>query len=134
LRRRSVEERRRAEALGLGAERLAGWLLILKAHRILDRRCRTPKGEIDLVAVRGHTLVFVEVKARATREAALDAVTARSRGRILAAADLWVARHPRFAEHDRRFDAILIVPWRWPIHLVDAFRGDDPDLPGAFRR
>lgn len=134
MRSRSTEERRRAERLGLSAETIAAWLLRFEAYRILARRFRTPLGEIDLVARRGRTLVFVEVKARATAEAALDAVSPRSRARILAAADLWVARHPRYADHDRRFDVVLVVPRRLPRHLVDAFRGDDPDLPRLARR
>jgi putative endonuclease len=129
MRPRSVEERRRAEALGLSAETVAAWFLRLRAHRILDRRFRSHCGEIDIVARRGRTLVFVEVKARASFEAALDAVTPRSRARILAAADLWVARRPRYADFDRRFDVVLVRPWRLPRHLADAFRGDDADLP-----
>ncbi|TBW35777.1 YraN family protein [Siculibacillus lacustris] len=132
--RRDASERRRAEAHGLAAETWAAWALRLKAHAILERRFRCPAGEIDLIARRGRTLVFVEVKARATPEAALDAVTARSRARILAAADVWVARHPRWADCDRRFDVVLVVPGRWPIHRRDAFRGDDLDLPFAARR
>jgi putative endonuclease len=129
VRERSVEERRRAEALGLSAETVAVWFLRLKGHAILDRRFRSHRGEIDIVARRGRTLIFVEVKARATAEAALDAVTPRSRARILAAADLWVARRPRYADFDRRFDVVLVMPRRLPRHLRDAFRGDDPDLP-----
>jgi putative endonuclease len=129
MRERGPDERRRAESLGLAAETRAAWMLRLKFHHILARRFRCGAGEIDLVARRGRTLVFVEVKARATLEAAIDAVTARARGRILAAADVFVARNPAFADHDRRFDIVAVLPGRWPRHLADAFRGDDLDLP-----
>ncbi len=128
--RRGLDERRRAETLGLAAETRAAWMLRLTLHAILARRFRCVAGEIDLIAVRGRTLVFVEVKARATLEAAIEAVTPRARARILAAADAFVVRNPAFADHDRRFDIVAILPRRWPRHLRDAFRGDDLDLAG----
>lgn len=126
---RDRRDRLRAYGLGLDAETRAAWAMRLRLWRILDRRWRAPVGEIDLVAVRGRTLAFVEVKARATVEAAIDAVTPRARARILAAADLWVARHPAFVDHDRRFDVVAVVPGRWPVSIADAFRADDRDLP-----
>ena len=127
--RRGTEERRRAEGLGLAAEARAAWVLRLSLHRILARRFRCSAGEIDLVARRGRTLVFVEVKARATLAAAVEAVTPQARARILAAADVFVARHPAYADCDRRFDIVAVLPGRWPKRLADAFRADDLDLP-----
>ena len=126
--RRDTEERRRAHGLGLSAETRAVWALRLSLHHVLARRWRCRLGEIDVVARRGRTLVFVEVKARASETAAIEAVDARSRARILAAADLWVAAHPFYADFDRRFDIVAVLPGRWPIRLADAFRADDPDL------
>ena len=129
---RGRDDRRLAYGLGLDAETRAAWMLRLKLWRILDRRWKCPMGEIDLVAVRGRTLVFVEVKARASEEAAIESVTPRARARIAAAADLWVARHPFYADHDRRFDLVAVVPGRWPKQFVDWFRPDDTDLPRRF--
>lgn len=128
-RERGREERRRAESLGLAAETRAALALRLTFHRILARRYRVAVGEIDLIARRGRTLVFVEVKARDTLAAAIEAVTPRARARILAAADAFVARNPDLADCDRRFDIVAVLPGRWPKHLRDAFRADDPDLP-----
>ena len=51
--------------LGLSAESRAAAYLIAKGHRIVARRWRSPVGEIDIVARRRNTLLFVEVKARA---------------------------------------------------------------------
>ena len=59
-------ERVEAFRLGLSAESRAAMFLIAKAYRIVARRWKTPFGEIDIVARRRHTLVFVEVKARAS--------------------------------------------------------------------
>ncbi len=115
------ERRRRAYRLGLDAETLVAWMLRLRGFRILAVRYRTPVGEVDLVARRGRLLLFVEVKARRSLEAGADAVPPGARRRILAAADQFVARHPRLAGHHRRFDIALVAPRRLPVFLTDAF-------------
>ena len=67
-----------AEKRGRGAETVAAWWLRLHGWRILARRARVPGGEVDIVARRGRTLAFVEVKARATAdEATLRDIAAR---------------------------------------------------------
>jgi putative endonuclease len=113
----------RVEALhrGLSAESRAALLLIAKAYRILARRWKTPFGEIDIVARRRGVLVFVEVKTRASMDAALEAVTERTRQRILAAAGLWLARHSQHADSQIRFDVTVVTPSRLPRHIVNAF-------------
>lgn len=84
---------------------------------------RTPAGEIDVVARRGDILVFVEVKARSTVVVALEAVTPRQRRRIERAALWFSARQgSRFRTVRMRFDVIAVRPWRWPVHLSDAWR------------
>ncbi|MGZ3409867.1 MAG: YraN family protein [Xanthobacteraceae bacterium] len=50
---------------GISAENRAAAYLLAKGYRIHARRFRSPAGEIDIVATRRGTLVFVEVKARA---------------------------------------------------------------------
>ena len=89
--------------------RLSEWVaaaaLLARGYRILGRRVRTPYGEIDLIAVRGRRLAFVEVKRRATRLEAEAALTPRQAGRIARAAEFWVSRHaglPRARAGPRR--------------------------------
>ena len=117
----TTERRRAAEDRGRRAETVAAWFLRLKGYRILSRRYKTPAGEIDLIARRGRTIVFVEVKQRPDDTAALDAVTATSRKRIARAADLWLSRHPAAVGFDRRFDVILALPRSIPRHLTSVF-------------
>lgn len=109
------------------SELMAAAMLLAKGYRILARRCRTPYGEIDLIAVRAKRLAFVEVKRRATRREAEAALTQYQARRIARAADHWVSRNPRYRDHDRGLDAVLVVPRRLPAHLPDAlqvqFRG-----------
>jgi putative endonuclease len=118
---RDLAARRAAETSGRRSESLAALWLRLKGYRILARRLRTPMGEVDLVAARGKSLVFVEVKARVTLAGAAEALTPRQRGRIEHAARLFLSRNPRYASHNIRFDLMLVAPRRLPRHIVQAF-------------
>ena len=128
-RKATVDRRRTRHAayrLGLRAETRAALALQLKGWRILARRFRANGGEIDIIIQRGETIAFVEVKARATRDAALAAITPVAQRRIASAARLWQARFSERTTWVFRFDAVLIVPWRWPEHVIDAFRPAEP--------
>jgi len=114
-------ERQAAFRRGISAESLAAAWLIGKGYRILSRRFRCAGGEIDIIAGRRHTIIFVEVKARASLDDAAESVTPRQRGRIAAAAEIWLAQNPKVAFKDLRFDAILIAPGKLPQHIHGAF-------------
>lgn len=114
--------RREAERRGHRAETLAALWLGLKGYRILGRRCRTPVGEIDLVAARRGRIAFVEVKVRASTDEAAWSVTPRQQARIARAAEYWLARKPAYQSHDVGLDVIMVAPWSMPKHLRDAFR------------
>ncbi len=119
---RDSDKRRRAYGRGLWAESAAAWLLRLKGYRILARRWRSPLGEIDLVARKGRTLAFVEVKRRDARGLALDAVTPRQRERIERAALLFLQRNRGLADSDLRFDLVVVGALGRPQHIADAWR------------
>jgi putative endonuclease len=114
-------ERLAAFGLGLSAESRAAAWLIAHGYRILARRWKSPCGEIDIIAARRTTLIFVEVKARATLDDAAEAVTERQKQRIAAAAEIWLADNPMPAIRDMRFDAILVAPGKLPRHIPAAF-------------
>ena len=118
-------QRRIAFRFGLSAESRAAAFLIAKGFRILARRFRTPLGEIDIVARRRGVLVFVEVKARDSFDAAAEAIGKRQQSRIIAAAQLWLASHPEDAMRDMRFDVVLVIPGRLPRHVQAAFDASD---------
>ena len=122
--------RQLAEARGRRAETIVAWFLRLKFYRILARRYRTPVGEIDLIAKRGRTIVFIEVKQRPSEAAGIEAVTARARRRIAQAAALWAAAHPDAARFDHRFDIVIAVPRRLPRHLIGVFGQGGNIWPG----
>jgi putative endonuclease len=119
--RQPQQHRVAAFRLGLSRESRAAMLLMAKGYRIAARRFKTPFGEIDIVARRRNTLVFVEVKARDDADDAALAVTEGGKRRILSAAELWLAQHPRDAQRLIRFDVILVTPGKMPRHLANAF-------------
>jgi putative endonuclease len=114
-------ERVAAFRVGISAESRAAALLVAKGYRILARRYRSPAGEIDIVARRRQTLIFVEVKARNDLDEAAEAVTVRQRQRIAAAAEIWLGAHPDTLFTDIRFDAMLVAPGKMPRHIPAAF-------------
>ena len=119
---RPGRNRRAAEESGRRGERLAAWWLRLKGWSILDRRVRTPAGEVDLVARRGTMLAFVEVKARGSAQELDLAIDERRLARVAQAAEiLWhdLAK----PGDDMRIDVILLAPGRAPRHLANVWHG-----------
>jgi putative endonuclease len=115
------EKRARAYRHGVFAETVAALLLRLKGHRIIARRYKTPVGEIDLVALKGKRLAFVEVKRRKNLDEAGWSLPTRARRRIVRAAQYWLAGHPAYAGHDLAFDVVLAAPWALPRYIENAF-------------
>lgn len=114
--------RQQAEARGRGAETLACWYLRLLGWRILARRARVPGGEVDVVARRGRTLAFVEVKARSDDDAAALSLDQYRLRRVAVAAERLAPRFMRDGD-DVRIDAMFVVPGRWPKHLANVWQG-----------
>jgi len=113
--------RKFAEGAGRRGEAWAALFLQLQGFRVLDRRVKTPVGEIDLIVKRGKLTVFVEVKSRSFSHQQADALYAVNRKRIVRAAQFWLIRHPDRANDDLRFDVIFLAPFAWPRHIVNAF-------------
>ena len=107
------------EAKGRRGETLAAWYLGLTGWRILARRVKTPRGEIDLIARRGRVVAFVEVKWRASAAELDHAIDPYRLRRVNAAAEAVAHRYIRPGD-DQRIDVLLLAPRRWPRHIVNA--------------
>ena len=122
-------DRMAIERAGRRAEGLAALWLQLKGYAILARRAQTPLGEIDIIARRGAVLAFVEVKQRRGKPDLGQLVSRIQMSRIVRAATGWAGQRKWAAQCRWRYDIILIRPWRWPVHLRDAWRPSlDPIL------
>lgn len=122
-------KRQKNERKGQWAEYVSAFFLQLKGWRILARRFKggrgSTAGEIDLIAVRGKIIAFIEVKARKDRETAAFSITPQQKGRIVKGAQFFLMCHPEWGHFQPRFDAMLVVPWRLPMHLVNAWQDDE---------
>ena len=107
------------------AEFLARLFLRFKGYHILVANYVTGRGthagEIDIIALRGRTLVFVEVKKRSSIDKAAYALLTKQRQRIKRGAEAYLKRHPQYSKHNIRFDAILIQMPLTIKHIQNAF-------------
>lgn len=106
---------------GLWGEDIACLYLRLKGYRILERNHRTPYGEIDIIAKRRKTLVFIEVKSRASMDQALFALSPFQQKRITNAAKSFLSVNPRYCVQNIRFDFLAISARYWPRHIKNAW-------------
>ena len=102
---------------GLRAEWFAALILMLKGYHILARRYAAAGGEIDIIARRGRTIIFVEVKARAALDDARIAITPTKERRIISTVRHWLARNGWAMPMTLRCDAIFIGKRRLPQHV-----------------
>lgn len=112
---------KKAHKRGTRAEKLCCWILRLKGYKILATRYKTHQGEIDIVALRGVNLAFIEVKSRPDLAAASEAVSPQQQERLCRTAALFHAHNRGYSRCSMRFDIMLVVPWRWPVHIQNAF-------------
>ncbi|RYY24267.1 MAG: YraN family protein [Sphingomonadales bacterium] len=117
-----MRDRRAAELSGRDGERRAAWWLWLKGWKILDRRVRTPAGEVDLVVRKGNLVAFVEVKTRSTQQGLDFAIDERRLARVARAAEVLMPRYAGPGD-DIRVDVILIAPRALPRHIENAWIG-----------
>lgn len=107
---------------GVLAERMSIWLLRFKGYKVLETRYKTKMGEVDIIASRGRKIVFIEVKARPDLKRGLECISSKQRERIYHAAQIFLSRNPKKDFNQLRFDVMVVVPWRLPYHLEDAWR------------
>ena len=114
---------------GRWAEAVAAAWLMARGWRILGFRLKSRVAEIDLLARRGDVLAVVEVKRRASLDAALAAVTSDQALRLRRAGAAIAASRPALAGLSVRLDMVALAPGRWPRHIEDAWGpAGGPDL------
>lgn len=118
---------RRPPSLGQLGERAAEKYLKRKGYKIVARGVRRQGSELDLVAVDGRTIVFVEVKTRRgdVAGAPAEAIDEMKQRRMTTAALAFLKRHALLG-YSARFDAVAVT---WP---ADARRPTIEHIPNAF--
>ncbi|HPF45389.1 MAG: YraN family protein [Alphaproteobacteria bacterium] len=121
------QSKKKAYKLGHYAEFFATLILRLKGYSIVARRYKTKVGEIDIIARKGALTIFCEVKARDDYSKAAYSLSQKQINRINRAAEYYMAHlksgpdHNNFENNLYRCDMILIIPWRWPVHIKNAW-------------
>ncbi|TWT30827.1 YraN family protein [Blastopirellula retiformator] len=109
---RWLSQWRKPQSLGARGEAAAARFLRRLGYKIIARSDRSKLGEIDIVAVDGRTVVFVEVKTRTTSDSAhpADAVDAVKQAKLTRLGLSYLRRH-NLLECKARFDVVAIT---WP--------------------
>ena len=107
------------------AEFLARLWLRCHGYRILAANYRTGRGthagEIDIIALRRNTIIFVEVKKRSGLDKAAYAIRPAQQQRIIRGAEAFLQKHPAYQNCDIRFDAVLVSFPLWIRHIKNAW-------------
>jgi putative endonuclease len=105
---------------GIIAEYIVILIYRLKFYQILGHRTRFYSGEIDIIAQRANTLVFIEVKAR-SRILNESLVSTTQQNRIKRAAETFLSKNPRFSNYLIRFDLAIVSPYKLPKIIKNAW-------------
>ena len=97
--------------LGLKGEVLARKFLKSKGYKIIEKNYRTKFSEVDLIALYGDLLVFIEVKTRTSKQFGMprEAVGYEKRRKYVLTAEYYLQTHPKYSDKNVRFDVIDIL-------------------------
>ena len=112
---------------GQTAEKEACLFLKKKGYRLECKNFHPKRGcganELDLIMWDKETLVFIEVKKRASFVQAAEVIDMRLQKRLYKGAEAFLASHPQYSQKNCRFDVVLIVPNEMPVHLQNVIEG-----------
>lgn len=104
---------------GLLAEYIAIIIYKIQFYQILYHRKRHYLGEIDIIALRGKQLIFIEVKARSSLDYKI--LSAKQQLRIRRSVSMFLNSNPKYQNYHIRFDLVIIRPYNFPIIIKNAW-------------
>ncbi|MDQ3777944.1 MAG: YraN family protein [Actinomycetota bacterium] len=98
--------------VGRRAELRARLHYLVRGYRVLETNARPGRVEVDLIARRGGTVVFCEVKSKLGERYGdpTEMVGLEKQERLRRAAEAWLARHPEAVSWRVRFDVVSVTP------------------------
>jgi putative endonuclease len=106
---------------GILAEKIVILFLIIKGYKILKWRYKTHCGEIDIIARKFHSIIFIEVKARKTKSNIEEILLPRQIQRIKKTAEIFMAKNSQFSNYQWRFDFIEVSRFFFVKHYHNFF-------------
>ncbi|GIV10387.1 MAG: UPF0102 protein [Fimbriimonadales bacterium] len=108
----------RVQIAHAGEERAAQYLQA-RGYTLLARNWRKREGELDIVAMEGDALVFVEVKTRRTRTygAPEESIDARKQAQLARLAQRFIDEHPQLRFRECRFDVAVVDMTVLPVQV-----------------
>ena len=112
--------------LGRLGEQSASKYLTKKKYKIIEKNFTTKVGEVDLIALYGDLLVFIEVKTRSSTAYGnpAEAVDYNKQRKYVLLAQQYVFMHPEHNKWSIRFDVVEILNEQIN-HIEGAFYADD---------
>ena len=110
-------------SFGLKGENMASVYLKSIGYEVLEQRVRTPYGELDLVASKNDTMVFIEVKARKSIRNHKDCINKKQQIRNINAATHFLSDKNHLG--DIRFDAVFVEKNGYLEHIENAWQADN---------
>lgn len=111
--------------IGNSGEIRAVNFLKAKGYEVIETNFRTRTGEIDIIAVMGEVIVFVEVKTllEGNLEILAKELNTQKQKRILETAKYFLLKHRKYSNNFVRFDVVVIdMPGLAPVyHIENAF-------------
>jgi putative endonuclease len=107
---------------GREGEAAAASYLEKQGMRILERNFRSSKGEVDIIALDDHTVIFAEVKTWSTYgiDVLEYAIDKRKQHKIIETSKYFLSMHRKYRYMAIRFDVIFVSP-DGISHLASAF-------------
>lgn len=106
----------KAYYFGLLAELVSCFYLKFKFYSIISRRFKCPFGEIDIIAKKGKSIIFIEIKARSNLSC-MELISNRQKHRIIKAAEFFLIKNRDYGNYQIRFDTIFLNKYFWPTHF-----------------
>jgi putative endonuclease len=107
--------------IGINAENLVSDYMATLGYITLNRRYKTPYGEIDLIVKKDKMIIFVEVKARKDQFFDASYITKKQINRNNNAARFFLASYKYLEEFEVRFDLVVVVEGVIDLHLENAW-------------
>ncbi len=125
--RSGLSEHKCTVAIGRDSEESACMWLLKKDWNIERKNFRSRHGEVDIVAVKGNILAFIEVKSmnRCTLNDLQHVIGAKKRHSIIETSKLFLAMNRKYNQYRIRYDVILVQGNACVRHMEGAFAEHD---------